>query len=337
MGVERFDVIRKFSLIVVLLFHQCASAEEGIQWQPSTLPTHPLSQEEECNLKPGQKFRECEGCPEMVVIGSGSFSMGSPDDEPGREMTEGIRRQVRIPVEIAMGETNITVDEFSSFVASTGYTASQSCSSWDGKNWSDSSALSWRHPSFPQTGAHPVVCVSWNDAVAFVGWLERRTAKAYRLPSEAEWEYAARAGSAKRYAFGDDEKALCRFGNGADQTAETTIPGAAERWNAFAPCTDGYAYTSPVNSFPTNAFGLFDMIGNVTQWVEDCWHSDFDGAPSDGSPWLSGNCDIRVRRGGSWYYDPPHLRSATRQGLTINTAISNLGFRVARRIHYCGS
>ena len=234
--------------------------------------------------------------------------------EPGRYQDEGPQHDVRIAKPFAVGEFQVTVDEFKAFVAATAYDAGSTCYAWNGKSWEPQSGRSWRDPGFAQTGSHPAACLNWNDAQAYAKWLSGKTGRAYRLPSEAEWEYAARGqtqpGNYPRYFFGDSEADFCKYGNGADQTAQKQIPGAKD-WTVL-PCSDGYAYTSPVGSFRPNAFGLFDMHGNVWQWVEDCYHDTFVGAPTNGKAWTDGKCETRVLRGGSWNNDPGDLRAADR-------------------------
>jgi formylglycine-generating enzyme required for sulfatase activity len=259
----------------------------------------PLSSAEECALKPKDSFKECDNCPEMVVILSGSFTMGSPLSEQDRQKEEGPQHRVTIGKPFAVGKFHVTVDQFADFVTETGYDAGSKCRMFsvreDGKF--EERSGSWRNPGFTQGGSHPAVCLNWNDATAYVDWLARKTGKTYRLLTEAEWEYAARArtepGTYPRYSFGNDEKDLCRYGNGADQTAKSSIPNAKD-WTV-APCNDGYAYTSPVGSFAANGFALYDMQGNASQWTEDCWHDTYAGASSDGSAWTTGDCGGRVR------------------------------------------
>jgi formylglycine-generating enzyme required for sulfatase activity len=293
-----------------------------------------LSAAEECALKPKDAFRECAHCPVMVVLPPGSFTMGSPASEPGRDVGEGPQHDVRIAKLFAVGEFQVTVDEFKAFVTATGYDAGSTCYAWNGKSWELQSGRSWRDPGFAQTGSHPVACVNWNDAQAYAKWLSGKTGKSYRLPSEAEWEYAARGrtapGSYPRYFFGDSEADFCKYGNGADQTAQKQIPGA-EDWKVL-PCSDGYAYTSPVGSFRPNDFGLFDMHGNVWQWVVDCYHENYTGAPKDGSAWTGGVCETRILRGSSWDDDLRYLRAANRGSLSPDKRGSSLGFRLARTL-----
>jgi formylglycine-generating enzyme required for sulfatase activity len=177
-----------------------------------------------------------------------------------------------------------------------------------------------------------VVCVSWNDAQAYLAWLnEKSPGKGFRLPSEAEWEYAARAGQgATRYPWGDDlsYSMICDFANGMDTTGKAQVPGVT--WTA-ASCSDGHAYTAPAGSLKANAFGLHDMHGNVWEWVQDVWRENYQGAPSDGSAWLTGGDQARrVLRGGAWNYYPRDLRSANRFRFAPDFRYINAGMRIAR-------
>ena len=180
-----------------------------------------LSAAEACALKPKDVFRECTDCPAMVVLPPGSFTMGSPASEPGRFASEDPQHEVRIAKPFAVAQFQVTVDEFKAFVTATGYDAGSACYAWDGASFHLQSGHSWRDPGFAQTGSHPAACLNWNDAQAYAKWLSGKTGKAYRLPSEAEWEYAARGrtepGNYPRYFFGDLEADFCKYGNGADQ------------------------------------------------------------------------------------------------------------------------
>jgi len=176
----------------------------------------------------------------------------------------------------------------------------------------------------------PAINVSWEDAQAYVGWLSRKTGKTYRLLSEAEWEYAARAGSTTKYHFGDSESLLCRYANGADLTVKRSNPS----WTwTVASCDDGYFYTAPAGSFQPNAFGLYDVHGNVWEWVQDCLNESYAGAPSTGRAWEAGDCSWRVLRSGSWGVEPRYQRSADRfWSPSTNRSIGNFGFRLSRTL-----
>jgi formylglycine-generating enzyme required for sulfatase activity/uncharacterized caspase-like protein len=310
----------------------CGSAPVTVSL--SSRSPQPLSANEDCALKPKDVFRECDNCPEMVVVPAGSFTMGSPSTEKGRYDNEGPQHTVTIAHAFAVGKFTVTVDQFADFVKATGHDVGSKCWTFeDGKN-EERADRSFRNPGFSQTGSHPAVCLSWDDAKAYVAWLSRKTGKAYRLLTEAEWEYAARArtapGSYPRYFFGDNEDDMCRYGNGADQTAKSKIAGIKD-WT-FVNCSDGYAYTAPVGSFLPNAFGLYDMHGNAWQWVEDCWHDNYQGAPTDGSAWGGGDCSRRVLRGGSWLINPGYLRAAERLWVATVIRSSFLGFRLGRTL-----
>ena len=184
----------------------------------------------------------------------------------------------------------------------------------------------WRSPGFPQTDDHPVVNVSWNDAVAFCEWLSQQEGQTYRLPTEAEWEYACRAGQATRYWSGDDPEALAAVGNVADGTAKEKYPN----WTYAIKAKDGYVFTAPVGRFRPNAFGLFDMHGNVWEWCADGYDADYYAKSPPADPLNSSQAADRVIRGGSWSSDPRYCRSAYRVRYAPTYRDSNLGFRVAR-------
>ena len=241
----------------------------------------------------GHKFRDCPGCPEMVVVPAGSFEMGSPPGEEGRYDVEGPVHRVTFERPFAVGVYEVTFGEWEACVSGGGCGGHRPDDRGRGR------------------GNRPVINVSWDDAKAYVGWLSGKTGEEYRLLSEAEWEYVARAGTTTEYWWGD--------GIGRN------------RANCYD-CGDSYEYTAPVGSFSANPFGLYDVHGNVFEWVEDCWNDSYRGAPTDGSAWESGDCDRRVLRGGSWYYAPELLRSAFRFGSTSGYRISNAGFRVARTL-----
>ena len=165
----------------------------------------------------------------------------------------------------------------------------------DSGKWEKQADHHWRNPGFIQTDQHPVVCVSWRNAQAYVKWLSRETGKTYRLLSEAEWEYVARGGTKTSRYWGEDVVGQCRHANGLDRSAKNRYP----KWKAVE-CDDGAVHTSAVGQYKANGFGLHDVSGNVWEWVADCWNGHYNGAPADGSAWTSGHCDRRVVRGGSW-------------------------------------
>ena len=252
----------------------------------------------------------------MVVVPAGSFTMGSPPHGAGRSDNEGPQHRVTIPWRFAVGKYEVTRGEFARFVKATGHAAGDSC--WIKVGglipWRERSDRGWRNPGFERTDRDPVVCMSWRDAKAYVGWLSEKTSKRYRLLSESEWEYAARAGTTTRYHWGDSigrNRANC--------------DGCGSRWDDDR--------TAPVGSFGANRFGLHDMHGNVLEWVEDCWHKTYADAPSDGRAWTAGgNCGRRVLRGGSWLSGPGDLRAASRNWNAAGLRSFDYGFRVARTL-----
>ena len=259
-----------------------------------------LSQAEASEVKPqrtvGTLFRDCEECPQMVVLPSGSFMMGSPDGEEGRQEDESPRHLVTIGYRLAVGVYEVTFDEWDACVSAGG------CGGYvpGGEGWG--------------RGERPVIHVSWEDARSYESWLSKRTGVTYRLLSESEWEYAARAGTTTRYSWGDEigaNRANCN--------------GCGSRW-------DKGDRTAPVGWFAPNAWGLYDMHGNVKEWVRDCWNDHYLRAPADGSAWERGKCSERVLRGGSWYYSPWGLRAAYRGRYYTGGRFISDGFRIARTL-----
>ena len=297
---------------------------------PKQLPTQATNQtpSQAPSQAPGTAFRDCPECPEMIVLPGGSFTMGSPSSEAGRNPDEGPTRRVTIGDGLAVGIHEVTRAEFAAFASATGFPEGNSCWTFENGDGRDRSGRSWRNPGYRQGDDDPVVCVSWEDARAYVEWLSRKTGERYRLLSEAEWEYAVRAGSDARYSFGDDlaGREICRHGNGADLAAKRRYSG----WRVVD-CDDGYVMTAPVGQLRANAFGLHDGHGNVWEWVDDCYHDSYAGAPSDGSARTGGgNCDRRVQRGGAWDSFPEFLRSAMRDKFQPGNRSVKVGFRVAR-------
>ena len=261
----------------------------------------------------GATFRDCETCPELVVVSSGSYKMGSPSSELGWAEDEGPVHRVRIAEPFAVGVYEVTFGEWDVCVSDGG------CGGYrpDDKGWG--------------RGRRPVISVSWNDAQSYVRWLSRKTGKGYRLLSESEWEYVARAGTSGPFHTGstistDQANYNGGFTYGSGRDGDYRREGDYRR------------RTVPVGSFPANGFGLHDVHGNVGEWVEDCWNGSYVGAPADGSAWESGDCGSRGLRGGSWSVAPWHLRSAARvrldSGYQDDTGYrsDDVGFRVARTL-----
>ena len=278
---------------------------------------------------PGTVFRDCADCPEMVIIPAGSFEMGSPSDEAGRFKQEGPIHRVNVPA-FALGRTHVTRGQFAAFVNETGYDAGRECWTFEEGKVEQRPSRNWRDPGYRQEDGHPVVCVIWNDAKAYVDWLSRKTGKRYRLPTEAEWEFAARAGTTTARYWGESPDQACGYANVMDNTGKRTVPGVT--W-AGHNCDDGHAYSAPAGSFKPNAFGLYDIIGNAWQLVEDCWHGNYNGAPTDGSAWAGCDSSVeRVLRGGSWGAGPDNARSAMRAGCSPTNRGHDCGFRLARML-----
>jgi len=276
----------------------------------------------------GTVFRDCSDCPEMVVIPPGNFMMGSPDSELGHSDREGPVHSVAIPDVFGVGRFEVTKAQFARFVRESGYLANNGCYGWNGKTWVIDSSNGWRNPGFPQTDDEPVVCVDWHDATAYTQWLSNKTGGLYRLLTEAEWEYAARAGTSQTsHPWGDNPNEACHYANVADASAWTTLPGWSKLW--IYDCNDGHVFTAPVGSYQPNAFGLYDMIGNVWEWIEDCWNETYAQTPSNGTAPTMGDCNRRVLRGASWGNGPSYARSAFRNKDSADFRVNSLGFRVA--------
>ena len=277
----------------------------------------------------GHVFRDCDHCPELVVIPPGTYRMGSPASEEGRDEDEGPRHRVVVANAIAVGTAEVTRGEYARFVRETGHSGEDSCRTFEGGKWKLRSGRDWRDPGYDQTDRHPAVCVNWDDAQRYVAWLSRETGEAYRLPSESEWEYAARGGTDTSRHWGDGARIQCRYANGADEALKNRY---RDRREAIGSCGDRHVHTSPARRYAKNGFGLFDVLGNVWEWTADCGNDRYDEAPADGSDWARGNCSLRILRGGSWYSEPSSLRSANRLLNRAGLRNGNVGFRVVREL-----
>jgi formylglycine-generating enzyme required for sulfatase activity len=272
-----------------------------------------------------QKIVELAG--KFVDIRGGTFEMGCSPEDPNCEDDERPAHTVSIKA-FRIGKAEVTVGNFRRFVEATTYRtdAEREGHCWalggDGK-WAEQAGRNWTNPGFTQSDRHPVVCVSWNDATAYVQWLSQQGLGRFRLPSESEWEYVARSGRKGFYGFGDKVEILCDYANIADKTAAERLP-----FRTVGPCDDREMYTASVGGYRPNRYGIHDLHGNVWEWMEDCWHDSYTGAPSDGTPWLVGDCARRVLRGGSWGDDPMLARSSYRDRNLTQIRGDNVGFRL---------
>jgi formylglycine-generating enzyme required for sulfatase activity len=261
-----------------------AAEAEAVVEPPSLAPSETAG--------PREEMRDCPECPDMVLVPAGEFLMGSPPGQPGRDNNEGPQHKVTIMEPLWVGKDEVTFAQWDACVAAGGCNNKSDDAGWG-------------------RGSRPVINVSWNDANEYVDWLSKKTGEKYRLLSEAEWEYVARAGTTTAYWWGDE------VGRG-----NANCDGCGSKWDNTK--------TAPVGSFGANDFGLYDTAGNVWEWVEDCWNNSYSGAPTDGSPWLQGSCSRRILRGGSWYIVPWRVRSANRGRNIPDYRLPDFGFRVAR-------
>jgi formylglycine-generating enzyme required for sulfatase activity len=256
----------------------------------------PLAAAQERALKPRDTFQECRNCPVMMVVPAGRFMMGSPAGEPGRFSNEDPQHEITIASQFAVGQYELRFDEWDACVADGG------CNGYKPPD------QGWGRKD------RPVINVSWGDAHAYVSWLAKKTGKPYRLLTEAEYEYAARAGTQTPYPWGD-----------AIGENDANCTGCGSQWSGKE--------TAPVGSFAASGFGLYDVLGNVWEWTQDCYHNSYNDAPTDGSAWTSGvDCYFRVLRGGSWINTPKGLRSALRDWFASDSRAPLFGFRVARTL-----
>jgi formylglycine-generating enzyme required for sulfatase activity len=259
--------------------------------------------------QPGKVFKDCKDCPEMVVLPAGTFTMGTPEDEVGREPDEGPMHTVTFAKPFAMSRFHITASEWDSYVRQTGVKIA------DGDTRPGRECIA-STPRYPQGPRQPAVCMDMDDIQRYVSWLSKKTGQQYHMVSEAQREYAARAGTKGPFPFPFDE------GKGY------SIAGHA---NTYGPA-DGYSYSSPVGSYAPNGFGMYDMHGNVYERVADCYHENYAGAPSDGSAWTEQTCEAYVIRGNDWGEAPVFSRSGNRNNIYPQTRGDWIGFRVVREL-----
>jgi formylglycine-generating enzyme len=295
-------------------------------------------------LKPGSTFKDCHTCPEMVVIPPGQFIMGSTAEETSREETpdrdaanEKPQHQVTIKYSFAAMKTEVTRKDFAAFIAETKHETGEGCKVWDkeANAWGIMDAdSSWQNPGFPQADNHPVVCVQWADAAAYASWMSKKTGKTYRLLSDAEFEWLLRgtpSGKALQTIrwWGDSREQACEYANVSDLT-KAEVQKLDPNPSTTFQCKDGHAYTAPVGSFKASPLGLHDLFGNAWEWVADCFHKTYDGAPGDGSARTEGDCSERLIRGGAWHADPWYIRSAKHDWAPPELNTARVGIRLAR-------
>ena len=269
----------------------------------------------------GERFRDCSVCPEMVVVPGGDFVMGSPSQEVGRTQHESPQHKVLVPKSFAIALYETKISEWKSCVSE------GACDLGGHAQSEGGSKVGWRE--WKRT--HPAVEISWDDSKKYVAWLTSKTAFEYRLPTEAEWEHAARGGTTEARFWDKLEGMACEFANLAGQNS----------------CSDGYEEGAPVGSYRANAFGLYDMLGNVAEWVEDCWYESYDGAPTDGRArtrvpdmasdgsadlYSVGDCNEKVYRGGDWHSALHEARSASRAGMSKQAKSKYIGLRIVRAL-----
>ncbi|WP_110973147.1 dihydropyoverdine dehydrogenase [Pseudomonas huaxiensis] len=259
---------------------------------------------------PGAVLRDCKAaCPDMVVLPAGSYMMGTPDDEVGRQPDESPLHQVTFAKPFAISRYQVTAGEWDAYVRESGAKIA------DGDTRPGRECKASK-PRYKQGPKQPAVCMSYHDVENYVAWLSKKTGKHYRMVSEAEREYAARAGSTGPFPFPLDPDADYEISRNA---------------NVYGP-KDGYSFTSPVGSYAPNDFGVYDMHGNVYEWVADCYHDSYVGAPADGSAWTTAGCDIVNIRGNDWGEAPIFSRSGNRNNAHATARGDWIGFRVAREL-----
>ncbi|MDX2222603.1 MAG: formylglycine-generating enzyme family protein [Rhodospirillaceae bacterium] len=295
------------------------------------------AEDDPVKVNPGTKtFRDCPLCPEMVVVPAGQFVMGTPGgaEEYDADTGETQTLAVTIAQPFALGRTEVTYKQYAEFIRDADYKPAPGCRIWNDR-WVVDEKADWRAPRQPRNPKddHAAVCISFADAQAYAAWLSTKTGKAYRLPSESEWEYAVRAGTAAPRFFGVNSfegvsiSLACEYANVFDVTGQAAFAFAVP----YARCKDNYDDVALVAAFKPNAFGLYDMIGNVWEWVGDCYTGSYWGRPPDGSTWVwQGGCEERGLRGGAWSSRPAAARSAKRSSAPADYRATDVGFRIAR-------
>jgi formylglycine-generating enzyme required for sulfatase activity len=271
---------------------------------------------------------DCLECPELVTIPGGTFTMGRDGGEPDRY--DGPPHEVTVP-DFQLAKYEVTHGEYRKFVDETNHVSAQACSVavdglWGHRDWAN-----WQNPGLgrdPQDN-EPVACVSWNDATAYIEWLSTKTSQPYRLPTEAEFEFAVRAGGSSTFPWGEDPEIGCGIGNFFDSEGQKAVPEFP--WEG-AECSDGFGMVAPVGSFKPNSLGLHDIVGNLWEWTQDCYVLPYpEDKPVDGSAQeVEGDCEMRTVRGGSWETRASRMASAWRGRDKPHEAFRTFGFRIAK-------
>jgi formylglycine-generating enzyme required for sulfatase activity len=265
--------------------------------------------------------RACIHCDEMIAIEAASFQIGSTTQNASTYVDELPQRPITISEPFAMGRHQVTRGQFSAFVTATGHQMEAGCWTLTDEGWQHAPNADWQSPGFSQTDEHPVVCVSHEDALAYIDWASEVDDRRYSLPSEAQWHLASTATQATP--FWGTRYDICDFGNVPDLTSKNKVAKVGE------PCDDGTLYTAAVGSFKPNPNGLFDMIGNVWEWTADCWQDNYDALPQNGSAFIHPKCEEHALRGHSWTDAPGAVTLRTRYSLPSDARQSFVGFRIA--------
>lgn len=295
---------------------------------PKEIPSKPKTR----SYQPGERFQECGECPKMVALRPGVYNMGWKNPARDQHQYALPVRQVSLNKQIAIGVYEVTVSEYDAFIKASGHDAGNLCWTYEKGRGKYNKFRNYSKNGFKYDKDYPATCVNWFDAKAYVKWLNHQVPEGgYRLPTEAEWEYAARATGKKRWHYGDKEKLLCEFSNHSAADSST-------KWKNKL-CRDGAPYLAKVGSYQPNQWGIFDMYGNVAEWTEDCAHYDYKGAPNDAhEPWIitrgpnQGTCNDRIHRGGSWLQSGNTVTSAYRQFEKANLRQTVIGFRVVKEL-----
>jgi formylglycine-generating enzyme required for sulfatase activity len=285
----------------------------------------------------GKTWRDCPECPELVTIPAGTFTMGSSPAETtmagvpeSRAVNEQPAVEVTIGKSFAIGRYELTIGEFRAFATATGFKSTPGCFGFKDKSWALFPAATWDAPGHPVTDRHPAMCLNSSEYGQYLAWLSRKTGATYRLPTEAEWEHAARLGTPAGPAPQADDTGACKEFNAADRQFTVNYD---DKWPAFA-CDDGYLVTAPAGTYAANALGMYDVLGNVAELTADCFVAGHNGQPADGSArrFAPEPCNPLVFKGGSWAGEPSFLRPAFRVAATAEVRGNGFGMRLVREL-----